>query len=63
VLCLIDRLKMSYFIYRTTTRKEQENNIPIGPHFRCKQIQENQQLLGFLKPREKIRQNKKPWIS
>jgi hypothetical protein len=39
---------MSYFIFRTTTRTEQEKNIPIGPHFRCKQIQENQAITWFL---------------
>jgi hypothetical protein len=54
---------MSYFIYRTSTRKEKEKKIPIGPHFRCKQIEENQEITWFLKSSEKIRNNNKLLIS
>jgi hypothetical protein len=34
-----------------------------GPHFRCKQIQKNKENAWFDKPKEKIRELKKPCFS
>ncbi len=45
ILCYVLLISwMSYSIYRTSTRKEKDKMFRIGPHFRCKQIQENQAI-------------------
>jgi hypothetical protein len=53
---------MSSLLYTTFIRRKKDN-ISVWSSLTCKEIQENQALLGFLKARKKICKQKKPWFS